>query len=561
MTDRTPAPWPADGWAAGSDSRTVTLGDLLRVPLHRLRLIGVTALVGLLGALGYVLLAGASVTANAVVAVRPVVTDAFSPSGAGADRSVNMNVESGIATGTDVVGALSRATGEDPVVVRELLQVEVPTGGQILRFTYQGDGADAAVDAVNLAAQTYLDVRRQMYEKQRADMLRSYDDSIAKVAKQQASLQKRVNGAKGSAAADAAVAELAGINNQLTQLNSSRTEIAAVDVNPGWITQRAEPALVTSDGKGALLLVAGLLGGVLLGVVLAYAWEAMDRRVRSVADARDATGLPLLGTVRRRRFRGRAQPVDADVRYVAMAVAERVGKPARVALLAAREDTTVLTAGLAVALAAGGREVFIADDSGRLDRLRGIVQTDRGRLPVPIPGRSSVPASRPSAEDDATAVIPIAGSARRPSPHPSPAPASTDPEATLMLPRIATAKAGTAKVGAVKTGTATGSSNGTPAAGGGSRNGRAVDPDSLVVGTGRVGFGTWRQGADQKLVLFNAPPAEADERGVSAARQGTAVVVVERDRTRQSDLRRLVERLRAAGVTPLGFVLNRSGRG
>ncbi|WP_230415738.1 P-loop NTPase family protein [Micromonospora tarapacensis] len=81
------------------------------------------------------------------------------------------------------------------------------------------------------------------------------------------------------------------------------------------------------------------------------------------------------------------------------------------------------------------------------------------------------------------------------------------------------------------------------------------------MGAGSVRFGTWRQGADHRLVLYNAPPTEADERGVAVARQGTAVVVVERDRTRQADLRRLVGRLRAAGVNPLGFVLCRSGRG
>ena len=89
-----------------------------------------------------------------------------------------------------------------------------------------------------------------------------------------------------------------------------------------------------------------------------------------------------------------------------------------------------------------------------------------------------------------------------------------------------------------------------------------AEPDARLgpVGVGNVRFGTWRQGADHGLVLFNAPPAESDERGVAVARQGSAVVVVERDRTRQSDLRRLVERLRAAGVTPLGFVLTRNGR-
>ncbi|MGK5739741.1 lipopolysaccharide biosynthesis protein [Micromonospora sp. URMC 103] len=530
MTDA-PVGWPAD---ASRPSRTVTLADLLRVPLHRVRLVAAAAAAGLLAAVGYLLLAPPVVTANAVVAVRPVVTDAFTPSGAAADRAVNMNVESGIATGTEVVQRLADANGREQRDVRDALAVEVPTGGQILRFSYRDRSADQAVRGVNLAAQAYLDVRRAMYERQRAEMLRSYDESIGKVAAQQTALQKRVAGARDGAL-DAAVAELAGVNSQLTQLNSARTEIAAVDVNPGWVTRTAERALVSTGGAGPLHLIAGLLGGALLGVVLAYAWESVDRRIRSVADGRETTGLPLLGTVRRRRFRAGAPALEADVRYVAMAIAERVRQPARVCLLAAREDPTPLTAGLAAALAAEGREVFVADDSGRADRLRGAVLGDAAQVSaVTDAARTVVPKPRP-ANTPAVNGPALPSASRRPSPHPPGARRSAEADATLTLHRVG------------------------PAPGG--ENGRVVAVDAVPVGLGSVRIGSWRQGADHGLVLYNAPPAESDPRGVVIARQGTAVVVVERDRTRQGDLRRLVDRLRAAGVTPLGFVLTRSGWG
>ncbi|NLU80462.1 lipopolysaccharide biosynthesis protein [Micromonospora sp. HNM0581] len=532
MTDASSGAWTGDGPAAASTSRSVTLTDMLRVPLHRIKLVAAVALGGLLAALGYLLVAPAAVTANAVVAVRPVVTDAFTPSGAAADRAVNMNVESGIATGTEVVAKLAETFGSDQRTVRDALEVEVPAGGQILRFVYRSADAEQAVAGANLAAQSYLDVRRAMYEKQREEMLNSYDESIEKVVGQRTAVQRRIDDAQDSASSDAAVAELAGINNQLTQLGSARTEIAAVDVNPGWVTRSAEPALATTAGSSLMLLAGGLLGGAVIGLVLAFLWESMDRRVRSVADARDSSGLPLLGTVRRAGLRGRA--FDADVRYVAMAVAERVRQPARVAVLTAREDASAITAGLAVALAVAGREVFVADDSGRTDRLRTTVLTDRGRLPVALdPSRPVVPKPRTAptdVDDGPTEVI-----SRRPSPHPAGARPTTDPDATLTLPRVAKSVSRT-------------------------DNGRAGGDDQVAVGAGSVRFGTWQQGADQRLVLYNAPPAEADERGVAVARQGTAVVVVERDRTRQADLRRLAERLRAAGVKPLGFVLCRSGR-
>ncbi|MEV4543655.1 lipopolysaccharide biosynthesis protein [Micromonospora echinaurantiaca] len=531
MADASGGPWPGDAGGGSPPARTVTLADLLRVPLHRFRLVAGVAAVGLLAAAGYLLLVPAAVTANAVVAVRPVVTDAFTPSGAAADRAVNMNVESGIATGTEVVQRLADAGGRDPREVRDALEVEVPTGGQILRFVYRASDPRQAVESANLAASAYLDVRRAMYEKQRAEMLRSYDDSIARVAAQQSALQRRIGGARDGAV-DAAVAELAGINNQLTQLNSARTEIAAVDVNPGWVTRTADRTLVSATGHRSLHLLAGLLGGLLAGVVLAYVRESTDRRVRSVAEVRDATGLPLLGTVRRHHPRaGRA--VDADVRYVAMAVAERVRQPARVALLTPREDATALTAGLAVALAAGGREVFVADDHGRAERLRSAVLADRARLPAGVdPARPVVPRPRPGGSVTGGDPPPPAP-ARRPSPHPVGARPSAETDATLTLPRPAPS----------------------------TDNGRSPEADAVPVGAGSVRFGTWRQCAGHGLVLYNAPPAESDERGVAVARQGTAVVVVERDRTRQGDLRRLADRLRAAGVTPLGFVLTRNGRG
>ncbi|WP_027660882.1 hypothetical protein [Salinispora fenicalii] len=536
----------------GTPGRTVTLTDLLRVPLHRIRVLAGTAVFGLLAAIGYVLLVPGAVTADAVVAVRPVVTDAFTPSGASADRAVNMNVERGIATGTEVVRRLVDATGRDQRDVQDALELEVPTGGQILRFRFTANSPQDAVAGVNLAAAAYLDVRRTMYEQQRADILRSYDESISEVQDQQAALQSRIASAQ-EGEADAAVAELSGVNNQLVQLRSARTEIAAVDVNPGWVTREAETNLVPSGGNRLLHLFAGLLGGVLLGVVLAYGWESVDRRIRSVDDGRDATGLPLLGTARGPKPRGSRHAMDADMRYVAMAIAGRTREPARIVLLTTRGDQTAMSAGLAVALAATGREVYLADDTGRLGRLRSEVLAGVACLPATAPSaRPVVPQQRqgprPASVDEVTEQIVV----RRPSPRPTSLPrqataagnptaanrpAPNDPDGTISLPRIAST---------------------TPSSG---KSAVGEPTDTVVAGAGTIRFGTWRQRAASGVVLFNAPPAEADERGVAAARQGAAVVVVEQDRTRQGDLRRLAERLRAAGVTPLGFVLTHRGRG
>ncbi|WP_230415740.1 hypothetical protein [Micromonospora tarapacensis] len=118
-----------------------------------------------------------------------------------------------------------------------------------------------------------------------------------------------------------------------------------------------------------------------------------------------------------------------------MAVAERVRQPARVAVVTAREDATAITAGLAVALAVAGREVFVADDSGRGDRLRAAVLADRERLPAGIdPTRPTVPKPRAAptvtdTDDGPTEVLsrrpPRTRSA--PAPRPTPRPPSRCP--------------------------------------------------------------------------------------------------------------------------------------
>ncbi|MFY1633779.1 lipopolysaccharide biosynthesis protein [Solwaraspora sp. WMMB335] len=590
--------------------RTVTLPELLRIPLLRWPVVVAGAAVGLLLAIGFLLVAPPAATATAVVAVRPVVTDAFTYPGAGADRSINMNVESGIATSTDVLSRIAQERGTDLVTVRRALEIEVPAGGQILRFTYAADTVDAAVATVNLAASTYLAVREQMYEQQRADMLASYDGSIAKVAEQQADVQRRVAEADtDGVAADAALAEFGSLSNQLTELNSARTEIAAIDVTPGWVTQRAQQQLTTAGQSRILYLAAGLLAGALLGVVFSYLRESTDRRVRSETDARDATGMPLLGMVRRRGPRVDARTVDADARYVAMAIAEQLRQEPRtpVVVIAARrrEDITPMTASLAVALAADGRDVYVGDDNHRLRALRDALLADRRRVPsVPfVPAQPSVGRTGAgntgdpdigdpdtgdrgaddrggdpddtmvmsvAGGDDRTVILPRvtdltdapaggSGGTRRPSPRPKPGATATalqsGPDGGPAADRRSD---GDSRV-----------PNGDSRAFDGAERGvigtvavRTLPLDALTVGTGMVRIGPYAQApADGSIVLFNAPPAESDERGVREARSGTAIVVVERDRTRLADLRRLADRIRAAGADPLGFVLTGSGRG
>jgi Mrp family chromosome partitioning ATPase len=77
----------------------------------------------------------------------------------------------------------------------------------------------------------------------------------------------------------------------------------------------------------------------------------------------------------------------------------------------------------------------------------------------------------------------------------------------------------------------------------------------VLIGAGSVRIGDLADQPADGVVVIDAPPSDLDERGVRAAQPGGAVLVVARDRTRNAELSRLVDRLRSAGAQIVGFVL------
>jgi hypothetical protein len=80
-------------------------------------------------------------------------------------------------------------------------------------------------------------------------------------------------------------------------------------------------------------------------------------------------------------------------------------------------------------------------------------------------------------------------------------------------------------------------------------------PIVLLIGGGVVRLCGLGEQPEHGVVVVDAPPSDTDERGVRAAQSGVAILVVARDRTRNAELTRLVDRLRSAGAQTVGFVL------
>ena len=532
--------------------RPVGLGRVGPYPGAAVRMVlAATGLVLLLVA-AYLLFFPATYTATTAVVVRPVVTDPFSVPSGGADRAVNMTAESGIATSNGVIDKVASITGRDTTGVADALTVETPVGGQVMRFSYSGHSEAEAVDGANGAAEAYLELRKGMYENQRAAVLKSYDDTIALVTSQRTTTQRSLpanqNSSSPSPRTSALLDQLRALNDQLATLAEQRSKIGSADLSPGSVTSAARAPVPSSRDAAPLILVAGLLGGLLVGGLVAFIRESMDRRVRDRRRGVRAGRRPPLGTVGRDRS-GRLS--DTDLRYLVLALSRWVDgpKPLPLVLLSSAGDERreQVTAGIAAALAQGGHEVRLGVAPESRDRLRPLLQDAQRRHPATEPTRPRVPRPRP-----APSVVPA------PAPAPPAAAPMGNPEDTMIIQPVRKPRpfpTEDPKNGGVYRSTTTSADKTEIIPRVLPKETPTVDGEELRIGAGAVHLVPLDAPAGSGVTVIDAPPALHDERGVRAAREGRAVLVAARDKTRTGRLTQLVERLRAVGVEPVGFVV------
>jgi Mrp family chromosome partitioning ATPase len=531
---------------AASRQRVIGFADLVLIPLRRWRIVLSVAGSVTLVVLGYLLFLPATYRATTVVVLRPVVTDPFTLPSSGADRAINMTAENGIALGNDVIDTTARILDQDPEEIREALSTEVPTGGQVLRFQYAGDSERSAITGANTAAETYLRVREDIYKQQRAALILSYDNTIKSVTGQRQAAQKDLpekQSSKDSASprVQATLDQVSALNDQIAQLANARAKVASADLSPGAITAAARSPIPSSHDAGPLYLLGAVLGGLLLGVIAAHAREALDRRVRSIQQAADLVGLPALGVVRA-SGRHHDDAAAADARYVSLAVLKWIDRhPDRaLVVLSSRNDEgrTTVTGNLAVALAEAGQDVtLVGSPESQVELQRVLFAAQKRTPPRPRtlkPGSSGLNGS-PSEH--------FGGGASRPAPAsmrltPAQRASSNDPEATLIMETAVRQASTPAPV---------------PTAPGNADNdGRVM---VVLIGGGVVRLCLLGEEPDTGVIVIDGPPSDSDERGVRAAQSGVAILVVARDRTRNRELTRLVDRLRSAGAQTVGFVL------
>jgi len=253
------------------------LGDVLALVRRQFLVVLVAALLG--AVLAYFVYGSAptrySATARVEVGPNPLDT---APNGTAKDPV--METEKDLVKRDSVAEAVRkelRVSGDNRSILQHVT-VTTTEKSFVLQITYEAATADDARDGANASADGYLAARRTQVAASRDRRLAGFDAQIKDLLGQQKQAQDAVTAtAAGTTERTAAQSALAQFNSQLSQVQTSRSDLAAIDLDSlGSVVRRAPDHPAQLKSKATLGKAVGVFGLLLL-VGLALAW-LLDRR-------------------------------------------------------------------------------------------------------------------------------------------------------------------------------------------------------------------------------------------------------------------------------------------
>ncbi|MQW74767.1 hypothetical protein GHK92_02675 [Nocardioides sp. dk4132] len=257
-----------------------------------------------------------------------------------------------------------------PAELRSGLRAEVYPDATVLRLTYTAGSVEEAVAGADRIAEEFLTYRGSLARQRvanavaqlsrRRDLLR--DDVLA-------ATRELADAPPGSRQANAAAQERDLLNAEIEELLLRIGGLSAIETTGGTVITTAGDIGATTGRAPSVLVGGGLLAGLLLGLVLAFARDALDGRVRDEEDLVAAGAGPLLARLPqdlRLPARGAEQDallrvwqfLEASLGSAAVVAGQEESRVLAVLDATGRDDAEsgLPTLGAALTMAAAGRD-------------------------------------------------------------------------------------------------------------------------------------------------------------------------------------------------------------
>jgi capsular polysaccharide biosynthesis protein len=292
--------------APGHDD--LQLADYVGVLRRRWWLIVVVAVIGTLGAAGYFKVAHKVYTATASVYVTaPSSGTAGQVANSRTTSTVNLDTEAQVVQSATVAQAADKLMHSTDNVQRLLhrVSVTVPANSQVLSISCEASSADGAASCAQAFAQAYLNYSSNSTTASLKSQITTLQSNIAALESGSGKLKVEIANLPSNSPQRASDnIQLSSDHSQLDSLNGQIATLTANLADPagGSIISDATAPLTATSPKALLIIPSGVLGGLLIGLVLAYLVDRRDRRIRG---PRDITRLnvPVLMSLPLRKFR------------------------------------------------------------------------------------------------------------------------------------------------------------------------------------------------------------------------------------------------------------------
>jgi uncharacterized protein involved in exopolysaccharide biosynthesis len=256
------------------------------------------AVIGTAAAAGYFRAAPKAYTASASVYVTATSGTVNQVANGRTTGAVNLDTQAQVVQSTAVAQAAARLMhATDPVArLVSRVSVTVPANSQVLLISCEARAAVRAASCAQAFAQAYLTYTDASTTAAATSQLSALQSRISSLQSTSAKLTVEISSLPANSSPRATAQEqLRSDQSLLSLLNDQVGQVTAALADPsgGSVISSAIPPSRPASPEPLLVLPSGLLGGLLVGLMLAFLADRRDRRVRRRRDL-DKLDVPVL---------------------------------------------------------------------------------------------------------------------------------------------------------------------------------------------------------------------------------------------------------------------------